>query len=227
MPFRLRAKNVLLTYPQLSQDALSQFTDRAEAHYEFVCQVAGTPLCYRAGRELHEDGGVHIHVFLSWENPCRTSNERLFDYGGAHPNILPVPRTPGKSWDYAGKDGDVIYELGSRPGETRVASVGRDGLWADALSLPTKTEFLDHLRAVAPRDYVLYFEAIERFADRFYTNPPPDYISPRFELLDSERVDDAVDQLRIGRGDGSRAKSLILWGPTRTGKTVFARSLGK
>lgn len=227
MPFRLRAKNILLTYPQLSEDAISQFTTRPEAHYEFVSEINGTPSCYRAGRELHEDGGVHYHVFISWENPCRTSNERLFDYGGAHPNILPVPRTPGKSWDYAGKDGDILYECGPRPGESGTSSRGRDGIWADAIALPTKTEFLDHLRTSAPRDYVLYFEAIERFADRFYSNPTPEYSSPSFELLDSERVDGAVERLRIGRGDGSRPKSLILWGPTRTGKTVFARSLGK
>lgn len=227
MPFRLRAKNILLTYAQIQDGASPSFFERERAHFEFIEQVNGTPLCYRAGRELHEDGGVHLHVFISWDKPFSTRNERIFDFAGAHPNIAPVSRTPRKSWDYAGKDGDIIFEHGLPPGKDGAARSGRDSIFDEAVSCTTKEEFLECIRKGAPRDYVLYRDSLERFCERQFRPPCPTYTSPEFSVLDSHRVDGAVGELRLGVTGEGRPKSLILWGPTRTGKTVYSRSLGK
>src|SRR5699024_9766360 len=107
-----------------------------------------------------------------------TRNQHLFDFGGVHPNIQPIPRTPGKTWDYAGKDGDVIHEHGERPGKSGTVPDGRDGIWADALTAEHKEDFLSAIRTGAPRDYVLYHEAITRFAESQWACPPPAYTSP-------------------------------------------------
>lgn len=225
--FRFRAKAVLLTYSQLNNDSIASFLSPTTGHLDHVTNAVGPPDVYRLGRELHQDGGTHFHVFASWSERISFRDQSLLDYAGSHPNILPVPRTPGKSFDYAGKDGDIIHEYGERPGEPRTVSGGRDGVFRDALSCSTKDEFLATIEHGAPRDYIMYFDAIERFADRKYAPEPAPYHSPPFETIGRERVSGWLEQSRIGEQCGERRKSLVLWGPTRTGKTVFARSLGR
>lgn len=226
--FRFASKTVLLTYSQVDNETINAFLSPASHHFDHVASTLRTPCMYRLGREQHQDGGTHFHVFLSFGERVNSRNERLFDFGSSHPNIQIIRRTPEKAFDYAGKDGDIIYEHGERPGESGTLSSGRDSIWADALSAEHKEDFLGTLRNRAPRDYVLYFDAIERFADRHYTPPQPEYRSPSFETIERERVEPWLQQSGINDGTRhGRVRSLILWGPTRTGKTVWSRSLGK
>lgn len=229
MTFRLRARAVLLTYSQVQDDSSSSFLSPAEAHFNHIANALGTPISYRLGRESHQDGGTHYHAFAAWDKRVSCSNERALDFGGVHPNIQPIPRTPGKSWDYAGKDGDIIHEHGDRPGKSGTVSDGRDRIWGDALLAPDKEGFLSAIRSGAPRDYVLYHEAITRFAESQWTSPPPSYTSPNFLATLPQPIEEWIDQsgLRSGTTPAGRPRSLILHGPTRTGKTIWARSLGK
>lgn len=98
------------------------------------------------------------------------------------------------------------------------------------MSKSDKVEFLDHLSRMAPRDFVLYHEAISRFADYWWTPRAPVYSSPDFETLRPAANPLIEWWLQSGVGSaqppGGRPRSLIIWGPTRTGKTVWARSLG-
>lgn len=228
MPFQLRSKQILLTYSQVDDATLHEFLSRKEAHFEHISGNVRTPAIYRCGKELHEDGGNHFHVFVAWETPISTRNQHIFDYGTSHPNIQPIRRTPEKAFDYAGKDDDVIYEYGERPGESGTLRDGHNRLWSDAISKPTRDEFLQCIREGAARDYVLYFNAIERFADRHYAPAKPVYVSPPTLTHGFPGMDDWIEQSRIGRDDRrGRVKSLILWGPSRTGKTLWARTLGR
>lgn len=225
--FRLSGKTYLLTYSQVDDGTCTAFLQPTTSHFDHVASTFGTPNVYRLGREQHQDGGTHFHVFLSFGKRIQSRNERIFDFGGSHPNIKAIPRTPEKAFDYAGKDGDILHEHGERPGKPGALSSGRDSVWADALSSEHKEDFLTTLRDRAPRDYVLYFDAIERFADRHYATAPPDYHSPSHTAVLPDAIHDWLQQSRIGDGGGNgRMKSLILWGPTRTGKTVWSRSLG-
>lgn len=226
-PFRFRAKAILLTYSQLNDDSIATFLSPKTAHLDHVANALGMPDVYRLGRELHQDGGTHFHVFASWSERVSFRQQSLLDFANTHPNIQPVPRTPHKAFDYVGKDGDIIHEHGERPGKPGIVPSGRDGVFRDALSAECKEEFLATLEHGAPRDYIMYFDAIERFADRKYATPPTPYNSPTFETIGQERVSDWLEQSRIGQSTGERRRSLILWGPTRTGKTVWARSLGR
>lgn len=223
--FRFRAKAALLTYSQVDHGTASSFLCPPNGHYNFIASSIGTPDYYRLGRERHEDGGTHFHVAVGWDSIKQKRNPRCFDYAGAHPNIEPVRRTPRKAWDYAGKDGDIIYESGNGPSESRAVSGGRDSIWSDALAAETKEDFLSHLRQHAPRDFVLYNEQLRNFADRHWKTPAPPYQSPDFETIGFDRVEGWFRQ--FCDLSGGRRRSLILWGPTRTGKTVWARSLGR
>lgn len=225
--FRIYAKTILLTYSQVTQEQQDGFLHRKEDHFEHVANAYGPPRLYRLGRESHQDGGTHFHVFIAWEKRTSIRNERIFDYYGSHPNIKAIPRTPEYAWDYAGKDGDVIYELGERPGKSGTLSSGRDSVWADALHEQCEEEFLSTLRNRAPRDYVLYHNAITSFANSFYAPPEHEYESPPIRTSLPEPIQEWYNQsgIRDGHRTG-RVKSLCIYGPTGLGKTLWARSLG-
>lgn len=228
MPHQFKFKAALLTYSQVDNDTAAAFLSPKEAHFNHVADALQPPVVYRLGRESHADGGTHYHVFLSFDKRVSFRNERTLDFGTSHPNIKPIPRTPHLAFDYAGKDDDIIYEHGERPGESGAASSGRDGVYGDALASETKEGFLEAVRHGAPRDYVLYFGSISSFADTHYSTPPPPYDSPEFETNGEWRVSEWLHQSGIGRERGrGRVKSLALWGPSLTGKTLWARSLGR
>lgn len=226
---RYRAKNFFLTYSQVNDDTSSAFLSRASAHFDHVADAVRTPVLYRLAREPHQDGGTHFHVFVGFDKRTEISPLSILDFGGSHPNVESVPRHPEKCWDYAGKGGDIIYECGSRPGNSGTSCNGRDSIFESALSAETKDDFYSTLRSGAPRDFVLYSRAITEYAERAYAPVKPEYVSPSFETYAPDGVLSWYEQSGIGGSDGfgGRRKSLILWGPTRTGKTVWARSLGR
>lgn len=226
MPFRFQGKHLLLTYSQVEN--ASAFTDRPDSHLDLVSTVVRPPDVYRLGRESHEDGGTHFHVFISWENRVSFRNQHALDFAGVHPNIAPIRKTPENAWRYSGKDDDIIHEFGRIDGPASSPKGNDDSVWAAALDADTAEQFLCHIRRNAPRHYVLYYEQLLRFVEAHFTPPTPVYESPRFTLVGAERVDDWFQQSGIfdGRRPGSRPKSICLHGPSRTGKTVYARSLG-
>lgn len=227
-PVRFRAFSFLLTYSQVQNASL--FTDERTAHFDFVSNALGPPLHYRLGREFHEDGGIHFHAFVSFRERVSFRDHRLLDFHDNHPNIQTVPRTPWRSWDYAGKSDDIIHQCGDGPPRNRADTTGSSSPWADAVCAEDKDSFYRCIRENAPRDYVLYFDALERFAERHFAKTPDPYESPHFTTVGYDRVSDWVEQSGINESTtqfGGRRKSLILWGPTRTGKTVWARSLGR
>ena len=98
MPFRFQAKYGLLTYAQCGDlDPFAVVTRLSELGAECI-----------VGREIHEDGGIHLHAFFSFEKKRNLKNERIFDVEGVHPNIQASYGTPEKGYDYAIKDGDVV-----------------------------------------------------------------------------------------------------------------------
>ena len=208
MPSQFKFKAALLTYSQVDNDTAAAFLSPKEAHFNHVASALRPPVVYRLGRELHEDGGTHFHVFVSFDQRVSFRNERTLDFYSSHPNIKPIPRTPHLAFDYAGKDDDVIYEYGDRPGESGASSSGRERIYGDALSAETKEGFLDIVRQGAPRDYVLYFGAITGFADAHYATPPPPYSSPPFETNGEWRVSDWHGQSGIGRV-GTRTRKVL------------------
>lgn len=226
--FEKQAKAFLLTYSQLSDDAQSAFFSRASAHYGFITETLRAPNCYRLCRERHEDDGVHVHCYVSFDTAVRIQSQFRLDFGGSHPNIRSVSRGHRRTFDYAGKDGDIIAEFGQPPPPLSNGADKDGGVWAEALCRQNKTDFYDVLRRGAPKHYILYHQQISSFADKHFEQCEEEYRSPTFVDLSGRRLECFTDQADIGNNvGGHRRKSLILWGPTRTGKTLWARSLGK
>lgn len=201
--FRLRAKIFFLTYSQIGEDVIDELRDTPTKHLQFIEDVLGAPSDYRLARESHQDGASHLHCVVGYEEPQLVNSASLFDYGGAHPNIKSIRGTIKKPWNYAGKDGDVIHELGGPHG-------GNDGTggsiaerWSHALDAPTEDDFYERVRVADPRSYVLFNRAITQYANKIYRKPR-EYTSPRFRLVGGGRIEEWLSQSDLGRRGGER-----------------------
>lgn len=164
------------------------------------------------GRELHEDGFPHLHAFVCFTKQKDVRNPRYFDFRGHHGNYQSCIDT--LAWiTYCKKDGDFI-EWGDVPKAKRK--------WNEVLSAGSKEEALSIAAEVSPRDYVLSFDRIESFLAKKFKPVLPEY-TPDFTF---QTIPNIV-QVWKDQMHERRPKSLILWGPTRTGKTELARSFGK
>ena len=63
----------------------------------------------------HQDGGHHFHAYLAFESAVRIRSASRLDFGQHHPNIQSVRTGHRRTWDYVGKDGDIVYEIGDPP----------------------------------------------------------------------------------------------------------------
>jgi hypothetical protein len=168
--FRINNRYLLLTYPQVGPEF---DWDRVRR----LLHDLGART--RIGRESHQDGGIHYHVFVDFGSPFSTRDCRRFDIGDAHPNIVAVRTTPHRSWQYVGKDGDVVYDDTGREDAGGVAKRSRDDVWADILSASTKDEFFEKGQELAPREFVTSFSSVQLFADWKYRPTREPYRNPR------------------------------------------------
>lgn len=169
--FRINNRYLLLTYSQVGPEFGWQQLGR------FLRDLGAF---VRIGRELHEDGGTHYHVFCDFETPFSTRDPRKFDFEGAHPNIEAVRRTPRKAWEYAGKDGDVCMDDPSaEPPESGGGTKRkRDDVWSEITNATNRDEFFALGQALAPRDFVCAFSSISKYADWKFRPEPVPYTNP-------------------------------------------------
>ncbi|AXB22602.1 replication associated protein [Lynx canadensis faeces associated genomovirus CL1 58] len=167
------------------------------------------------GREHHEDGGTHLHVFVDFGRKFRSRATNVFDVDGHHPNIEPSKGTPEKGFDYAIKDGDVVCGGLGRPEPSRGGNSGVLAKWTRITGATDKQEFWDLVHELDPKSAACSFTSLSKYADWKFAVDPPCYEHPGgFDFSD-------------GSFDGrSECKSLVMYGPSRTGKTMWARSLG-
>lgn len=163
--FDFHAKHALLTYAQCNRDK--------EELLQFLITSTGAEYVV-VGHELHEDGGDHLHAFVTFKRKFRTRDPRRFDFSGFHPNIVPGRDQGGI--DYAKKDGDWV-EFGTPPFTNKTGSVSRDAKWKGILDDAQSTNsFLQLVRERAPYEYVTQYAKLRDFANHHY-NAPSEYQS--------------------------------------------------
>ena len=206
--FDFNRKQVFLTYAQCDipkQDLLTHFEET------FLIQS------YCIAQELHEDGRPHLHAYFAFQQKLHSRDARVFDFRGKHPNIAGPIRSNKRTLSYIRKHDDYIQSDDLAEDESN---------WATIIDTSeSKASFLDAVRARYPRDYVLSLSRIEYTADRLFPSTGSVYESAydHGDFVLPPRATEWVDQ----RADRDRPKSLILVGATRTGKTEWARSLGR
>jgi len=209
----------LLTYSQCGNlDPFAIVNKLAELNAECII-----------GRESHEDGGTHLHAFVDFGRKYRSRNTNAFDVEGYHPNISPSKGRPAQGWDYATKDGDIVAGGLERPSNTRSrASGSRQEAATAIIDAQTKEELFELCRTLAPDKMLWSYPSIRAYANDRFMEQRPTYEHPADVTIDTSAypeldrwAEENLDGFRMGR----RGRSLILIGPSRLGKTVWARSL--
>jgi len=151
--------------------------------------------------------------------------------GGFHPNISKSLGTPEKGYDYAIKDGDVVSGGLERPIPTPGGD--RNGkthlIWTQITTATTRELFWELVHELDPKAAVTSFSQLQKYCDWKYRYDPPAYVTPPGAVFIGEETDgrgDWVRQSGVGGERVGRVKSLVLFGPSQTGKTSWARSLG-
>lgn len=166
--FAFNSRYVLLTYSQCGD--LDPF---------LVCSHVGDlgGECI-IGRESHQDSGTHLHAFVDFGRKFRSRRANVFDVGGFHPNVSPSRGNPQGGFDYATKDGDIVAGGLERPPDGTTAGNEDNGIWGEAMEATSRDDFFALLERYAPKDLILHYPAISRFADWRYAREPEDYVGP-------------------------------------------------
>ncbi|AXU38898.1 replication associated protein [Hollyhock yellow vein virus] len=229
--FLINSKNYFLTYPKCSltkEEALSQLQNlQTPTNKKFI------KIC----KELHENGEPHLHVLIQFEGKYKCQNQRFFDLVSPsrsihfHPNIQGA-KSSSDVKSYIDKDGDTL-EWGEFQIDGRSARGGQqtaNDAYAQALNTGSKPEALRVLRELAPKDYVLQFHNLNANLDRIFTPPLEVYVSPflssSFNQVPEELEEWVSENVMDAAARPLRPLSLVLEGDSRTGKTMWARSLG-
>jgi len=207
MTFRISAKKILLTFPQHS-GSKEELLEHLRSY--------GTLKQYVICRELHQDGHPHLHAAVEYASKIYTTNPAYFDFQYKHGNYQTV-----KKWsaavEYVKKGDDVIEEITS--------SIVLD--WGGIFEQATcEEEFLSLVLQYKPRDYALNLERLEYVARKRFKPAEPEYV-PVFSAFN---IPDILEAWLCGSLQrpfwSGRFTGLFLIGPTRTGKSEWARSLG-
>lgn len=132
------------------------------------------------GRENHEDGGIHLHVFVDFGRRFRSRRANVFDVGGFHPNVSASKGKPDEGYAYAIKDGDVICGGLAKPdGVTRRSGdSSTDTKWAEITSAANREEFWRLLHELDPKSVACNFNSLQKYADWKFKVVPPVYQHP-------------------------------------------------
>lgn len=195
MPFHFGARYALITYAQCN--ALDGF--RVMEHF------SGLGAECIVGREIHADGGIHLHCFIDFGRKFRSRRTDIFDVDGRHPNIAPSYGTPWRGYDYAIKDGDVICGGLERPEEPRSKRVTKDwDPWTEITNARDREHFWELVHHLDPKAAACSYGQLAKYADWRFAAKPPQYESPggiEFIGGDVDGRDAWCDQSGIRSGD--------------------------
>lgn len=220
---RLDAQRFLLTYSQVDVETLTPHALR-----DFLINKDPSPLWLEIATENHEDGGKHYHVAL-WFPSAYRGNYASFDVAGYHPNIQKVGRSKKDERRvrlYIRKEDTDLIQHGEVPPIPE--STERDS-WGDILNAATSApDFMDRLRDQYPEDYVKRYFDLFAFAQHHWSRP--DSYVAEWPTAAYIRIPAAIHEWIGASFDDPRPprpKTLMVVGPTRIGKTEWARSLGR
>lgn len=173
-----------------------------------------------AAKEHHADGTNHFHAYVIYQSPKRVRRADYWDYY-AHPNHQTNIRNPLDLWTYINKEGWEVV----REGSLENAPAGKKKSYGEVLAAAqSSTEFMQLLRENQPRDFVLHHDRLQQTAVELFRPPAAEYKTP--DGYQFYVGPDITDWLETDFLSQDRPKTLVLIGPTRLGKTMWARSLG-
>lgn len=164
------------------------------------------------GREYHEDGGLHLHVFADFGRKFRSRKADLLTVDGRNANIVPSKGTPEKGYDYAIKDGDVVAGGLGRPEPSGVGDGKAFDKWSRITQAEDRDEFWSLCHELDPKAAACSFNALSKYADWRFAEVPAEYESPGgFDFVpgDVDGRDDWLSQSGIGLEQPLLGKSFV------------------
>lgn len=197
--FRLDAKHLFLTYPRCEltkEQALEQLKNKTIDIKHYVI-----------GRELHEDGHPHLHVYLALNRKKNTQNPAFYDLrqdATVYHGNYQAARDIADVMKYCKKDGDFIQSDGIEEPEDKM-DYGEIIKTAN-----TAQEYMALVEKHYPRDISLNYDKLMSFANQRF--PPvveeyqPPYRRDQFDI--PEEISDWVSTF-IGMYDSVYGCELI------------------
>lgn len=227
MSFRCDARAHFITYPQCNLP-FEDFKQHWQANW------LTKPYNYVViAEEKHQDGNSHYHVVVQWKARVNVQRNTFFDILQFHPNIQPVKDLQA-SVNYCKKDGNFWEDgtLVSTDNRKRKRADDQDDVYRQAMEeCKDKESFLLAIQAGAPRDFVLNHDKIVAAAEALFkeedtiTPYVPAHPRESFTKVPQE-LDDWV-RCNLDCPQPERPRCLVLVGPSRLGKTEWARSIGR
>lgn len=232
--FRCAAKKFFLTFPQCHVTEILEVSILLFEHL----REKGAPKVVKdlIAKEKHEDGGIHYHVILEFAKKLNVTTEDYFDMMGPggckiHPNVQAVKNLQ-KTLEYVVKDGEYINNGfcldPSRYLTDLIDSCAKDGTTRQQVikevmkkggdkALKWFNQIDAYLQVVMKP--AATFDAVKVYPDDFTVTADIDFYIRGFKMMIND------DTFKGQRTPDN--KSLWLWGPSRVGKTILARSMGK
>ncbi|AIJ03556.1 replication initiator protein [Coccinia mosaic Tamil Nadu virus] len=229
--FQIKAKNIFLTYPKcpIPKEQMLDILKNIECPSD--------KLFIRVAQERHQDGSLHIHALIQFKGKAQFRNPRHFDVVHPHSSTQFHPNVQGaKSCSdvksYIEKDGDYV-DWGEFQIDGRSARGGQQTIndaAAEALNSGSTEAAMNILREKLPKDYIFQYHNYKTNLDRIFAAPVDTYVCPfskeSFDLVPRELVDWASENIVCSAARPVRPIGIVLEGDSRTGKTMWARSLG-
>ncbi|XP_060668399.1 uncharacterized protein LOC125421085 [Ziziphus jujuba] len=224
-PYRFSCKHAFLTYPQcplLPEYLLSHLVN-------LLANL--NPTYIAVAQESHDDGNLHLHVLILTERKMDFRSPRHFDVDGYHPNIQPA-RSVQDVYQYVTKGGNY-KEYGEPPKPNQNPTPKKNRTFRTIIrECNTKQEYLDKIKEVFPYEWATKLRYFEYSGEAQFPEPKPEY-KPIYTPSDFQVPPELQDWVNANiftdtdqRGSRMSRKSLYICGPSRTGKTCWARSLG-
>lgn len=218
MGFQLNSQQLFLTYPKCDIHPLYASI--------LLTEIFDTTK-YLIAQEQHQDGTFHLHAYLRLTKAIRTRDQFFADitdhdgktyhgnYRGARsPKSVLQYCTKGNTWE----TNIPNFEIPAKPLRQIIDQS------------QTASEFIQQVKINLPRDWILYPDRYTAYAKSQWYEPPERYRSP-YQLTDFSIpgiVRTWMDEVqeRSTSTVWIRTRGLVLHGPSRTGKTSLARSIG-
>lgn len=208
--FRINAQRVFLTYSQC--DAEPQLL------YEFLTSVRPVSRAIIA-QENHEDGNTHLHACVEFHGKLNSSNVRILDFGGVHPNIESKIRSWKACVAYCRKEGDlrVTYHGCTAADAAVVRSDGQSNVdhWGHAEECETLREWFT---------YALNEGVPFGFAQSIWQATHTAHAKTYFENVEPVGAGQYHPRLRELEWNSQPGvnRCLLVLGPSGSGKTTWA-----
>nr|ABQ14477.1 AC1 [Squash leaf curl virus] len=226
--FRLTARNIFLTYPRCDVPK-----EEVLGELRILSVVSGKPNYVRVAREEHSDGAPALTRLKQLSGKSNNKELGIFPTNTQrrsarfHPKIR-APKETNAGKNYITKEGDYWQS-----GQYKVSGgskSNRDDVYHNAVNAGSAGEALDIIKAGDPKTFIVNYHNLLANVERLFQKPPDPWVPPfeisSFTSVPEELQDWADDYFNECSAARPRPTSIIIEGGSRTGKTMWARSLG-